>query len=199
MENIEQQVERKGDKHLFELPINRKPNSKEYFLSLLPSFSADFTNKIDHPAFKELSPNIHFPFHVTLYYLGRLSADDLAFAIDWLNDKKPIQSPIRAKVNSVSSFKKDGEDFVYFLDLLSEEIDKLNSELFERFSHLRKDDFAFRAHMTLFYPTKKITEIQRMRLSSLFFDISEITFNQLALGSVFNEEIKINHLVHLGQ
>ena len=199
MENIGQQVGREDDRHLFKLPINGKPSSREYFLSLLPSFSSDFTDKIEHHSFKELSPNIHFPFHVTLYYLGKLSADELTLARDWLNEKKAIQSPIRVKVNSVSSFKKDGEDFVYFLDLSSEEIDELNNELFERFSHLRRDGFDFRAHMTLFFPTKKITETQRKRLSSLFSDISEITFNQLILGSVLNEEIEINHLANLGQ
>jgi CheY-like chemotaxis protein len=65
--------------------------------------------------------------------------------------------------------------------------------VWKKFSHLRRDGFAFRAHMTLFYPTKKITESQRERLSSLFSDVTEMSFHQLALGSILNEEIEINH------
>ena len=199
MGNIRQNNQTKEPKENIQTSPNTEVSSGEYFFSLLPDLPADFIDKLNHPSFKDVSPDIHFPLHATLYYLGKLLPDDLRLAMDWLNDKKALQSPIRAKVNSVSSFKKNGEDFVYLLDLYSEEIDTLNKELFRKFSHIRKDDFAFRAHMTLFYPTKKITQSQRKRLYSLFSDISEITFNQLAIGSVFNEKIEIKHLLDLNK
>jgi len=196
MSNVEQQS---GWDNVYSAKSALRTNvsSREYFLSLLPALSDDFVDKIEHPDFKDLSPNIRFPFHVTLYYLGKLSSDELKLVAEWLSQKETIKSPIRAKVSSVSSFKKDGEDVVYFLDLSSEKIDELNSELLESFPHLRRDAFAFSAHMTLFYPTKKITKSQRERLSSLFSDVSEIHFNQLALGSVVDEKIEINQLVSL--
>jgi len=197
MENIEQQSKRRNNVHLSKPILDEEVGSREYFISLLPSLPASFISKIEHPDFKTLSHDIHFPFHVTLYYLGKLSSDELKLIMDWINKKKALQFPIRARVNSVSSFKKSGEDSVYFLDLSSKEIDELNSELFKRFSHLRKDKFAFKAHMTLFYTTSRITESQRVNLSSLFSDVSEIHFRQLALGSLLDGEIEINHLASL--
>jgi len=42
---------------------NERVSSREYFLTLLPSLSADFLRRIECPIFEGLSPNIQFPFH----------------------------------------------------------------------------------------------------------------------------------------
>ncbi len=177
-------------------PVERK-SAREYFLLLPPILTGEFLEKTKHPDFEALPAKTRLPFHVTLYYLGGLSPEALKSAAEWLEEKRGKQETIKAKINSISSFKRSSKDFVYFLNLASRQIEELNQELFEKFSHLRKDDFSFKAHMTLFYSTEELKEYQIEKLYSLFAEIHELNFDQLALGSVLNNEIEIHRYVEL--
>jgi hypothetical protein len=50
--------------------------SKKYFIALLPDFSNDFYKKIESLYFLECYPEFKLPFHTTLFFLGKLNADD---------------------------------------------------------------------------------------------------------------------------
>jgi 2'-5' RNA ligase len=129
-------------------------------------------------------PCFKLPLHVTLYYFSTPTNEDNKEVIRWLQiyDRKH-DWPIIADIEDVASFKKDEQDFVYYLPLKSKKIFDFNSELRQIFGHIYVDPFRFVPHLSLFYPQRNLNEKERGRIQELFQGINSISFDKFAFAS----------------
>lgn len=169
---------------------------KNYFFCLLPKENSALHLKVKSLSKFIVSPEIKHPLHLTVYFLSKLNERQINKAEKWL-DNVSLRSGIKAKVSKLSSFSKEGKEFVFFLGIESDVIEKLNSDLFNNFQDFHQDKFSFIAHVSMFYPQSSLSEQAKTALVNRFQDMQQISFDRLALASEKEGVIELEKVVSL--
>ncbi len=153
----------------------------KYYIAALPELPLNFYKNLEKLFELDCYPEVRLPFHVTLFYLGELTKKQYQEIENWFNKKKHIQK-IEAKVKGINSFYKDDNPFVYFMELDSLDLERINKEL-EVFSHINKDHFSFIPHLSLFFPKINSKKVNINTLQKIFKNINTLSFKKIYLGS----------------
>ncbi|MBU0766758.1 2'-5' RNA ligase family protein [Patescibacteria group bacterium] len=156
------------------------------FICLLP---CDDDAAALHEAFDALFelhafPYIKLPLHVTLYFFPALTAEKNPEASAWVRQAgETSKGPIVADIEKVSSFQRDGHDFVYYIPVFSKQIINLHDDLFARFKRIHTDPFDFVPHLSLFYPARNLQDEEKKKAQKLYAKFQSITFDRIAFAA----------------
>lgn len=129
-------------------------------------------------------PYIKLPLHVTLYFFPALTEEKNPEALAWVKQTGATsKGPIVADIEKVSSFQKDGHDFVYYIPVFSKQITNLHDNLFARFKHIHTDSFDFVPHLSLFYPARNLRDEEKKDVQKLYTNFQNITFDRIAFAA----------------
>ncbi len=171
---------------------------KKYFFCLLPQEKASLHSKVKSLPRITGSAQIILPLHLTLYYLAELDENQLSAAQQWLDHAaESIPESITAETGELSSFTRGGREYVFYLPIKSDVIQKLNSQLFNLFKHFHKDEFSFVPHISVFFPKNALPEIDKKLIRTKFQKITHITFDKLALASENDGNIWLEKTINL--
>ena len=166
--------------------------SNQYFyIAALPKLSESFYKKIRELHGFDCHPEFRLPFHVTLFYLDRLTEDQADSVNAFLTDYKVSLENMTATVKGVNSFQQDGEPFVYFLELESQVLNTINQDFSKKFSDIHKDQFNFIPHLSLFFPKFPLGSKNKSELEKLFSRMQTLEFEGLSLVS------SIDNIAHI--
>jgi 2'-5' RNA ligase len=162
----------------------------QYFIAAIPDLPKSFYQKINAICGFECYPEFRLPFHVTLFFLGKMNNEQKNRVSEWLNNKK-VFSQIKAKSKNVNSFFEKGVPKVYYLKIDSPDLIKINKDL-EIFSNIHKDKFEYFPHLSLFYPKRNLTSFENKILKETFEEIKIIKFKFIILGSITEGATRIH-------
>ncbi len=166
------------------------------FLCLLPckEDSVKLYECLSEIFFLDVFPCFKLPLHVTLYYFPTPTNESNKEVIKWLEIyERKHDGLIIVDIEDVASFKKNEQDFVYYLPLKSKKIFDFNSELRQMFGHIYVDPLPFVPHLSLFYPQRNLNEKERGKVQELFQGINSISFDKLAFASESSNGIHYGH------
>jgi 2'-5' RNA ligase len=159
------------------------------FLCLLPTKedSVRLGEKLNVVFSLQVFPQIKLPLHLTLFYFPTIPHNAKDQAINWLHvTAQENQGGINANTSDIACFRKDDQDFVYYLPIASKRIFLLHKELHGIFKNTYEDAFEFIPHLSLFYPQKNLNENEKKAARKIFEGFGNIAFDQLALASEKN-------------
>lgn len=132
-------------------------------------------------------PEIRFPLHTTLFFLGVLTRSQQTRVEAWLDSREEIPR-ITAEILGVRYFG----DPVHtcYLALESQKIRALHEEL-QQFSDLHTDIFSFLPHLSLCFPKDSMDPEEKKQIEKLFAGEKRITFTHLSLGRVSEEGMSV--------